>query len=346
MVNAFGYYASAKGMVLVPNLSGLSSAAAISLLESVGLEYALGEDINTGVQAQDNTVAQQDPVFNTLVDYGTVVSFNLYNFVSAPPFFPPYFPFFPVFPGTPSVSLSATATGQTSIALSWTVANFTQASIRINRNGIVGSTVNTTNTSTTDGGLVCATSYSYDIIIYDAPNGGGNAISASASATTNACSAPVLTVSASASGPAVLVSWNQIAGAASYRATTSYNAESPQTLNGISNTSTTFETLYGTGFTYTVTAYSGANATGTILATGSTTFTHPGDNTPPFFPPYFPFFPFFPPSFPFFPFFPPTVDCGGGTEPGDACSIPDGDCFLQGVLDSNCNCVGPYIQAC
>jgi hypothetical protein len=103
MVNAFGYYASAKGMVLVPNLSELSSAAAVSLLESSGLGYLIGADVNTTNQALDNLVASQTPSSNTLVDYGSVVSFSLYNFVPAPPFFP----FFPSFtpPSLPTPSL-------------------------------------------------------------------------------------------------------------------------------------------------------------------------------------------------------------------------------------------------
>lgn len=284
MVNAFGYYASAKGMVLVPDLSGLSSSAAISALESSGLDYFLGTDVNTSNQALDNLVAQQDPVSNTLVDYGTVVSFSLYNFVATPPFFP----FFP----TPAVYLTATATGETSVALSWSIANFSQGSWRISRDGFEteGVVNSTTQTSTTNSGLTCGTGYSYTITIFSGPDGTGESISDTATVTTNSCSAPTLTVSASASGPSVLVSWNQIAGAASYVANTSYNAESPQTLNGIANTSTTFEALSGIAYTYTVTAYSGADATGTQLATGSTTFTL-GAPTPPFFPPSFPFFP-------------------------------------------------------
>ncbi len=96
MINAFGYYASAKGMVLVPDLSGLSSAAAIAALESSGLDYSLGTDVETSNSALDNLVATQSPIANTLVDYATVVSFSLYNFVAVPPNFPPNFP--PTFP--------------------------------------------------------------------------------------------------------------------------------------------------------------------------------------------------------------------------------------------------------
>jgi beta-lactam-binding protein with PASTA domain len=109
MVNAFGYYASAKGMVLVPNLSELSSAAAISLLESSGLGYLIGSDVNTTNQALDNLVASQTPSSNTLVDYGSVVSFSLYNFVPVPPFFPSFPPYFP--PTLPSPSLSLGSSG-------------------------------------------------------------------------------------------------------------------------------------------------------------------------------------------------------------------------------------------
>jgi beta-lactam-binding protein with PASTA domain len=89
MINPFGYYASAKGMVLVPNLSGLSSSAAIAALSASGLEYSLGTDVNTGTSSLDNLVAEQSPVADTLVDYSTVVAFRLYNYVSSPPPAPP-----------------------------------------------------------------------------------------------------------------------------------------------------------------------------------------------------------------------------------------------------------------
>jgi PASTA domain len=183
MVNAFGYYASAKGMVLVPDLSGLSSAAAISLLESSGLNYSLGSDIDTNNSALDNLVAEQSPVSNTLVDYETVVQFRLYNLVVIPPFFP----FFPSFP--PSVALTATSTGQTTTQLSWTASNFTQASYQITRNGDIlgGGPVNGTTTSGTDSGLQCGVNYAYTITLYSGPDGTGSSISDSESVTTDAC---------------------------------------------------------------------------------------------------------------------------------------------------------------
>ena len=89
MINPFGYYASAKGMVLVPDLSGLSSSAAIAALSASGLDYSLGTDVDTSTSSLDNLVASQDPIANTLVDYSTVISFSLYNFVAAPPPPPP-----------------------------------------------------------------------------------------------------------------------------------------------------------------------------------------------------------------------------------------------------------------
>ena len=72
MINAFGYYASAKGMVLVPDLSGLSSSAAIAALTASGLEYSLGTDVDTSTSSLDNLVAEQSPVANTLVDLSLI----------------------------------------------------------------------------------------------------------------------------------------------------------------------------------------------------------------------------------------------------------------------------------
>jgi hypothetical protein len=186
MVNAFGYYASAKGMVLVPDLSGLSSAAAIALLESNGLNYSLGSDIDTNNGALDNLVAEQSPVSNTLVDYETVVQFRLYNLIVIPPFFP----FFPSFP--PSVALTATSTGETTTQLSWTASNFVQASYQIKRNGSVlgGGPINSTDTSGTDSGLQCGVNYTYEITIYSGLNGTGSEVSDSDSVTTDSCTTP------------------------------------------------------------------------------------------------------------------------------------------------------------
>ena len=76
-------------MVLVPDLSGLSSSAAIAALTSSGLDYSLGADVDTSTSSLDNLVAEQSPSANTLVDYSTVVAFRLYNFVAAPSPTPP-----------------------------------------------------------------------------------------------------------------------------------------------------------------------------------------------------------------------------------------------------------------
>jgi hypothetical protein len=185
MVNAFGYYASAKGMVLVPDLSGLSSSAAIALLESSGLNYSLGSDVDTTNGSLDNLVAEQSPVSNTLVDYETVVQFRLYNLISVPPFFPSF---------PPSVALTATSTGETTTQLSWTASNFTQASYKIVRNGDVlgGGPENGTNTSGTDTGLDCGSNYTYTITLYSGPNGTGSEVSDSDSVTTDSCTTPTI----------------------------------------------------------------------------------------------------------------------------------------------------------
>jgi|LakMenE18May11ns_1017448.scaffolds.fasta_scaffold9956695_6 hypothetical protein len=336
MVNAFGYYASAKGMVLVPNLSELTSAAAISELESEGLNYSLGADVDTTNAALDNLVAAQDPAANTLVDYETVVQFSLYNLVSVPPFFPPFFPFFPFFPSfpsTPSVSVSATAISDTQINVSWSFTNFTAQSFQITRTGAPPSPnvyplVNSTDTTFTNLGLTCNSTYTYDIIFYSGLDGTGTQLSGSATATTSACAA-IFAITSTSSGPtSITYSWaNPPAGTTSY--SVFYATEDvPSTPVSTTSTTYTFESLTP-NTTYQV--YTQArNSGGTLLATASASVsTQPVSSPffPPFFPPSFPFFPpFFPPSFPSFPDFPPSFPPEFGSTTyygccGDATSV-------------------------
>jgi beta-lactam-binding protein with PASTA domain len=116
MVNAFGYYASAKGMVLVPNLIGLADSAAIVALTAAGLDYFIGTDIDTSTSSLNDTVAEQDPAANTLVDYSTVVTYRLYNFVATPTPAPPFFPSF-----APAVSLGVNIGSVTETSISGTI---------------------------------------------------------------------------------------------------------------------------------------------------------------------------------------------------------------------------------
>jgi len=79
-------FGSSKGMVRVPNLSGLSGVAAsgqltppaIQALINSGLKFSLATAENTTVLANDKKVKSQNPPANTLVDYESGVSF-VYN---------------------------------------------------------------------------------------------------------------------------------------------------------------------------------------------------------------------------------------------------------------------------
>lgn len=90
-------YWSSKGMVKVPDLSGLSITNAIAAIQNAHLVPVDGGSTDTQNQALDNTIVSQLPNADDLVDYETNVSYISYNYVPAPPFFP-FFPYFPSFP--------------------------------------------------------------------------------------------------------------------------------------------------------------------------------------------------------------------------------------------------------
>jgi hypothetical protein len=101
MLTNIGILASGKGMVLVPNLSGLSKTAAATAITNAGLIPIDGGSTNTENSALNNTIASQLPNAGELVPYESQVTYIWFNFVAAPPFFPPFFPFFPFFPYFP-----------------------------------------------------------------------------------------------------------------------------------------------------------------------------------------------------------------------------------------------------
>lgn len=84
MLGNLGYY-SGKGMVLVPDLSGLSSSAAQSAITSAGLTVGSISSTSSGANSSNNgQVASSSPTAGTLVDYETSVSFVTYSY-SPPP---------------------------------------------------------------------------------------------------------------------------------------------------------------------------------------------------------------------------------------------------------------------
>ncbi len=86
----FGFWSSLKGMVKVPNLSGLTrTTASQSIIENGLLPVETGST-DTADDTLNQKIASQTPVFDTLVDYETNVSYTYYNFSFTPYSFTPY----------------------------------------------------------------------------------------------------------------------------------------------------------------------------------------------------------------------------------------------------------------
>lgn len=96
MLGVGGRFASAKGMVRVPNLSNLSRASAQSAIEAAGLVYGGFADTVVADSGLDDKIANQNILPNTLVDYETVISVTRYRYEPPPP--PPA----PAYPPKPS----------------------------------------------------------------------------------------------------------------------------------------------------------------------------------------------------------------------------------------------------
>lgn len=91
MLGVGGRFASSKGMVKVPSLTGLSRAAAQSAIEAAGLVYGGFSDTVVADSGLDDKVANQNILANTLVDYETIISLTRYRY-EAPPVVPSYPP--------------------------------------------------------------------------------------------------------------------------------------------------------------------------------------------------------------------------------------------------------------
>jgi hypothetical protein len=89
MLGFVSRFGSAKGMVRVPNISGLSAATApgqalppsIQALIDSGLRFSVSAAENTTVLADDKKVKAQVPPANTLVDYESAVSFTYNTYI-------------------------------------------------------------------------------------------------------------------------------------------------------------------------------------------------------------------------------------------------------------------------
>jgi hypothetical protein len=81
-----GKFAGAKGMVAVPNLSGLSRSSAQAAITNAGLVFFENTTpVDTTNSLLDNKVSGQSLTAGTLVDYETVVSYSYNRYVAPPP---------------------------------------------------------------------------------------------------------------------------------------------------------------------------------------------------------------------------------------------------------------------
>lgn len=78
MFGALGFY-SAKGMTVVPGVTGQSQATAETNLTNANLTYTT-TTLNTNVEIQGGTVGSQSVSPGDLVDYGTNVSIGVYSY--------------------------------------------------------------------------------------------------------------------------------------------------------------------------------------------------------------------------------------------------------------------------
>lgn len=85
MLNPIGSWSSSKGMVKVPNLSGLTRDEAMDAITDAGLSIGGDSSTSTGDNNLNNKVASQLPNANELVEYESSVSFIYYSYTAPVP---------------------------------------------------------------------------------------------------------------------------------------------------------------------------------------------------------------------------------------------------------------------
>jgi hypothetical protein len=81
-----GRFAGAKGMVQVPDISGLTRSQAQSAITSSGLSFLESDaPIDTSNSSLDGKTALQSLTAGTLVDYETTISYSYYRYVAPAP---------------------------------------------------------------------------------------------------------------------------------------------------------------------------------------------------------------------------------------------------------------------
>jgi hypothetical protein len=84
MFGSLGYWASSKGMVAVPDLSGMTEAQASTALSNVFLTYSKTTNTQTSDSNLVGKVATQSVSAGTLANYESNIVISLYEFVCVP----------------------------------------------------------------------------------------------------------------------------------------------------------------------------------------------------------------------------------------------------------------------
>lgn len=85
MLGVGGRFASAKGMVAVPNISNLSRSQAQAALSAAGLNFLEAGPVDTGNSGLADKVSSQGIPAGQLVDYETSISYSYYRYVAPAP---------------------------------------------------------------------------------------------------------------------------------------------------------------------------------------------------------------------------------------------------------------------
>ena len=104
MLGFVARFGSSKGMVSVPNLSGLTTAAAISAIQNAGLKFNGSSTSTTSSSSLGDTVFSQSISSGDLVEYEAAISFGNYVYV-------PYVPTVTYGDCTPDYTSTSSAPG-------------------------------------------------------------------------------------------------------------------------------------------------------------------------------------------------------------------------------------------
>ena len=84
MFGSLGYWASSKGMVTVPDLSGLTEAQASTALSNAVLSYSKVANTQTSNSGLIGKVATQSVAAGQLANYESIIEISIYEFVCVP----------------------------------------------------------------------------------------------------------------------------------------------------------------------------------------------------------------------------------------------------------------------